>query len=150
MSKEFKTIKDKELKKKVDNIIDRVLFARHYKEFELKEKTNQLKEVLEIIELVNKIKGENEFKKYLKDQFRQIKQATELNIETLNKPNEIEEKFIDEVDNAFELIDNDKYRVYDIDYFLTRMTIFEADGYTKDFDEEEKELIKKSNYKVGK
>lgn len=141
----MKTIKDLELKREIDNVIDKTLFSKFYRPIQELRDENELKEANAVLVVLEKhkeldddyvqggiadgiIKNLNDF----------INMCDENNVKR-EKSYELEDALFNEINNNFKENDDleDGYRVYNVDYFIDRLNIFRVSGLTTDFTQEE-------------
>lgn len=148
----MKTIKDEVLKKEIDNLINRVMFAKFYQDVEIQSRENEIKEAKLFLEL---LEGMIESNKELFDKgyiaktiLSQVKQLIEeQNEKSIRKENGyiIENALYDEIITKFNELPNG-YRTYDVEYFNDRMNIFRVSGLTFDLTQNELNIQEQTGF----
>lgn len=139
----MQTIKDKELKHKVDNIINKVLFAKFYRPFLVEKDEKETEEVNLVFDTLNTLKKNDDDNilnggltdNLLRDFGSYMTQKEQKDASRL-KAFELEDRLLEEIQANFNE-DANEYRTYNVDYFNDRMVIFEISGFTDDFTKEE-------------
>lgn len=141
----MKTIKDLELKREIDNVIDKTLFSKFYRPIQELRDENELKEANAVLVVLEKHKElDDDYVKggiadgIIKNLNDFINMCDENNVKR-EKSYELEDALFNEINNNFKENDDleDGYRVYNVDYFIDRLNIFRVSGLTTDFTQEE-------------
>lgn len=141
----METIKDLELKKEIDNVIDKTLFSKFYRpiqEARDEKEFNEANNLLSTLETYKELDYDyvqggiaDGIIKNLNDFIRMCEE----NKVKREKSYELEDALFVEINNNFKENDDleDGYRVYNVDYFIERLNIFRVSGLTTDFTKEE-------------
>lgn len=151
----FTTINDKDFKKEVDNVIDKVLFSNFYRPIIEERNLETIKETQTLIEILEKALEEQNDElqggKITQAMLNEVRGIQErVSIENNNtESHKIEDALYDEITDNF-LENPDRYRTYNVKYFQDRINILRVSNLTSDFTEDEKRLQDVSGFKRAK